>query len=740
MSGPAGVVAKEVKAESKAAAPVASPSPCTTCVDRAPLWTEAVDPAARLFPKLYVSGPGDATEREADRVAEHVARSPTGDCGCGGSGGACECPDVVQRAASTTSVSGGVSVGEAPPVVHQALASVGSPLDAGVRREFEPRLQTDLSHVRVHNDALAASSAHAVAAKAYTVGSHVVFGSGHYQPGTSSGRFLLAHELAHVVQQRGRRPLVQRAVLDSVVFEPLPQRRDPSACLVHLHGEERNALRTAQNLVGRCNVNLVHLNTTTRHLRVEALGHRCGIDPNRIFSDPGLEASWDDVNRARPACKTSPVRAEGIRQVQEFRNNLLVPAILQCRGMPSTPGELSFELLALLLTGSSRLSRTTPVVAFHNNSAGRLNINWYCTNTATPGCSRVGRFAGETDTTRLPSGTANPHIESGQDPDDFILVTQPVDFTALAALNRNVVLQKLNPPDDGSLSVAMASERYVNVEAETGTPLSRNITMGEEALRQVGATCGAAVPRPRPRRGTPVTGRWSSADLSSGLGGVPDVFTRRVYDLAVGIVRGQGRPYVGSVPAGDLRVVRGQRVHRDIVSDLTGMLTAADTALAAARSAGDPDAANESGIRVVSGYRDALRQFEIWKTEYASRYLAQTRAARQALPGGEFSEAAAQHMAAFVAARVFPGGYSSHQEGRTVDLSITKNRVVLQALTAQVASWKATWFFNWLMANASRFNFAQNTSIDEPWHWEWTAPAAPAGTSTGSGSGAPPTP
>src|SRR6185503_11017421 len=55
---------------------------------------------------------------------------------------------------------------------------------------------------RVHSDSAAANSANAVSASAYTVGHHVVFGQGHYRPNTSSGRELLAHELAHVVQQR----------------------------------------------------------------------------------------------------------------------------------------------------------------------------------------------------------------------------------------------------------------------------------------------------------------------------------------------------------------------------------------------------------------------------------------------------------------------------------------------------------------------------------------------------------
>jgi hypothetical protein len=71
---------------------------------------------------------------------------------------------------------------------------------------MEARFGHDFSGVRVHTDALAARSAGAVSAHAYTVGSHVVFASGRYAPTSREGQRLLAHELTHVVQQEGARP------------------------------------------------------------------------------------------------------------------------------------------------------------------------------------------------------------------------------------------------------------------------------------------------------------------------------------------------------------------------------------------------------------------------------------------------------------------------------------------------------------------------------------------------------
>lgn len=74
-------------------------------------------------------------------------------------------------------------------------------MSASTRAFFEPRFGQDFSQVRVHADREAQQSARDVNALAYTVGSHVVFGDGRYAPGTPDGQRLLAHELAHVVQQ-----------------------------------------------------------------------------------------------------------------------------------------------------------------------------------------------------------------------------------------------------------------------------------------------------------------------------------------------------------------------------------------------------------------------------------------------------------------------------------------------------------------------------------------------------------
>jgi len=89
-----------------------------------------------------------------------------------------------------------------PPIVHEVLRSPGKPLDASTQAVMEPRFGHDFSHVRVHTDAKAAESARAVNALAYTVGQDIVFLGGQYLPNTIAGQGLVAHELAHVVQQK----------------------------------------------------------------------------------------------------------------------------------------------------------------------------------------------------------------------------------------------------------------------------------------------------------------------------------------------------------------------------------------------------------------------------------------------------------------------------------------------------------------------------------------------------------
>ncbi len=82
----------------------------------------------------------------------------------------------------------------------------GKPLDSEARRRMEAVFGEDFSGVRLHDDATAALLASDFDARAFTVGEHVALGGGGLEPGTAVGDAVLAHELAHVLQQRGGAP------------------------------------------------------------------------------------------------------------------------------------------------------------------------------------------------------------------------------------------------------------------------------------------------------------------------------------------------------------------------------------------------------------------------------------------------------------------------------------------------------------------------------------------------------
>ncbi len=153
-----------------------------------------------LQTKLRINEPGDAYEQEADRVAEQVMRMPDTGVGRLRQAGT---PSLVQRRAPA----GGMGLMEAPQSVQEVLSTPGQPLDAATRDFFEPRFGHDFSRVRIHADEQAAQSAQLVQAAAYTVGQHLVFGPSQYAPQDPKGRRLLAHELAHTIQQRHAHPL-----------------------------------------------------------------------------------------------------------------------------------------------------------------------------------------------------------------------------------------------------------------------------------------------------------------------------------------------------------------------------------------------------------------------------------------------------------------------------------------------------------------------------------------------------
>jgi len=198
-------------------------------------------PLPPLQHRLAIGSTGDPLEAEAESAADFILRgvpvhlAQTGapvlrrKCGCEGSAKPCEsCQDEGKKKLMRRA-DGAVAPTEAPSIVHDAIRLSGQPLDSGARAYFEPRFGRDLGGVRIHTDPLAAESAKSVNALAYTVGQRIVFAPGKYAPATRQGRHLLAHELAHALQQGDAGPLAGSSLPISHPADPAERAADVAA-------------------------------------------------------------------------------------------------------------------------------------------------------------------------------------------------------------------------------------------------------------------------------------------------------------------------------------------------------------------------------------------------------------------------------------------------------------------------------------------------------------------------------
>jgi hypothetical protein len=194
--------------ESARGEPVKNCALASTKVQAAPARPSRYLGKVPVFPpgssqsELKVGAVDDPLEHEADRIAERVMHMPATKASTSG------VPLSIQRLPERSKR----FMDEAPASVARALASPGVALEPALRRDQEQRFGHDFSQVRVHTGAWADRSARDVHARAYALGHDIVFGAGQYVSSTFEGRLLIAHELAHVVQQgNGSTSIIQRA-------------------------------------------------------------------------------------------------------------------------------------------------------------------------------------------------------------------------------------------------------------------------------------------------------------------------------------------------------------------------------------------------------------------------------------------------------------------------------------------------------------------------------------------------
>lgn len=167
--------------------------------------------AAFLQAKLTVGAVDDPMEVEADQMADRVMRMPDVAHGAANIQRKCahceeeekaqrkELPSFLQRKEKTGAITASESV-------HNGIASSkgnGSKMDAATRSFMERGFDTDFSQVNIHANTGAAMMNRELSARAFTVGNDIYFNDSQYNPASSEGKRLLAHELTHTIQQTG---------------------------------------------------------------------------------------------------------------------------------------------------------------------------------------------------------------------------------------------------------------------------------------------------------------------------------------------------------------------------------------------------------------------------------------------------------------------------------------------------------------------------------------------------------
>ena len=170
----------------------------------------AHEPRPVIQPKLRVGAVDDPLEREADRAAEAVvagrgggalfaATAPVAQRKCA----ACEAEEKARDEPPIQRKCAGCGAVKEPATdaAANAVTSGGRPLSPDLRAYFEPRFGQSLGMVRVHDHPRASAAADGIGARAFTIGNDIAFAGGAYSPQSKDGRRLIAHELAHTIQQ-----------------------------------------------------------------------------------------------------------------------------------------------------------------------------------------------------------------------------------------------------------------------------------------------------------------------------------------------------------------------------------------------------------------------------------------------------------------------------------------------------------------------------------------------------------
>ncbi len=178
-----------------------------------------------IQPKLAVNKPNDVYEKEADAIAEKVVGSAEGKDATSRSPGTVEPQLQLKTYSPVNQLSPGAN-----NIPTDAVSSTGgNRMDKQTERFMSARFGSDFSNVKINTDERAASMNRELNAKAFTLGKNIYFNDGEYDPQSTKGKRLLAHELTHTIQQGKEEVAIQKedkdkpaAAKPEINFDVLP--------------------------------------------------------------------------------------------------------------------------------------------------------------------------------------------------------------------------------------------------------------------------------------------------------------------------------------------------------------------------------------------------------------------------------------------------------------------------------------------------------------------------------------
>ena len=206
-----------------------------------------------------------------------------------------------------------------PESVRDVISSSGQSLDASIQRAMEDRMGDSLGDVRIHTGPQAASACDEINARAFTVGNHVAFNSGEYDPESAEGQHVLAHELAHVRQQTG-------GAVSMLPQEDVGLEIDPDPAL------EREAEETAQRAMEGGELGIQRMSDSEVHVQRSVKGAISSVkDKLPGVSSDGEESQFQELSDG-DLSETVGTLVENQRQIMSHIED-------QQRGMVDKVGE-----------------------------------------------------------------------------------------------------------------------------------------------------------------------------------------------------------------------------------------------------------------------------------------------------------------------------------------------------------------------------------------------------------------